>query len=351
MYTALIFFFLASISLSFLCSLWEAVLLSISPSYMQIQLNEKSRIGQILVKFKDNIDRPLAAILTLNTVAHTAGAVGVGQQATIIWSNSNPLITGLAVPALMTAAILILSEVIPKTIGANNWRILAPFTVRSLDLTIKALLPIILLCQLTTRIFSKRKKSLFTRGDFLAMAQIGAAEGQLNDLEKNFIQNLLKLTDSKARDIMTPRPVLTAVPQDLTFKEFYDRQDDLIFSRIPLLESDQSDNIVGYVLKDEVLESLVDGEEETRLSTIRREITVVPETIATLRLFQNLIKSGEHIALIIDEYGGTVGLVTLEDVIETLLGTEIVDETDKVVDLQRHAKTCSRHKFRKDSRA
>lgn len=339
MYTVLIFFFAISITLSFLCSLWEAVLLSISPSYMQIQLNEGSQVGLILKKFKDNIDRPLAAILTLNTIAHTVGAIGVGQQATQIWHNSNPMITALVVPAVMTAAILVLSEIIPKTIGATNWRFLAPFTVRCLDVIVKILLPLILICQFITSFFNTHKEgSVFSRHDFMAMAQIGADEGQLNDLERDFIKNLMEFKDHKARDIMTPRPVLTVVPQDLTFKEFYDRQDDLIFSRIPLLDSSQGDDIVGYVLKDDVLESLVDGEEETKLAEIKREITVVPESANILLLFQNFIKQREHIALVIDEYGSTLGLVTMEDVIETLLGMEIVDEKDKIVDLQEHAK-------------
>lgn len=143
MFTLLISFFVLSIAFSFICSLWEAVLLSISPSYMQIKLNEGSKIGVILQSFKNNIDKPLAGILTLNTIAHTVGAIGVGQEATKIWAESNPLITGLLVPAIMTAAILILSEIIPKTIGANNWRILAPFTVYSLNILLKVLAPII----------------------------------------------------------------------------------------------------------------------------------------------------------------------------------------------------------------
>lgn len=346
MYATLITFFLLSIITSFLCSLWEAVLLSISPSYMQIQQNEGSRIGEIMSRFKANIDRPLAGILTLNTMAHTVGAVVVGQEAAKIWHLSNPVITGFVVPAVMTASILILSEIIPKTIGATNWRVLAPFTVRSLDIMIKVLAPLVWFCQLITGFFNRGKEaSVFSRSDFMAMAEIGANEGQLNELEMDFIQNLLRFTGHKARDIMTPRTVLTAVPQDLNFREFYDRQDELTFSRIPLLESERDDSIAGYVLKDEVLESLIDGKGDQPLSSIRRDIIVVQESSNILALFQNFIKKREHIALVVDEYGSTMGLVTMEDIIETLLGTEIVDETDKIVDLQSHAKEHARYRF------
>ena len=323
--------------------------MSISPAYVQIQQGEGKKTGAILKNFKNNIDKPLAGILTLNTIAHTVGAIGVGQEAAKIWANSNPFVTALLVPALMTAAILILSEIIPKTIGATNWRMLAPFTVRSLDIVIKVLAPVIWLCQLVTAFFSRSKEGgIFSRHDFMAMAQIGAKEGQLNELEMDFLQNILRFKDFKAKDIMTPRPVLVTVPQEMTFKEFYEQQDDFTFSRVPLLESAASENIVGYILKDDILEGLVDGNAEQKLSEIRRNIIIVPELSNIIVLFKKFIKQREHIALVVDEYGSTLGLVTLEDIVETLLGTEIVDETDKVVDLQYHAKQSSRQRMDKE---
>lgn len=348
MFTLLITFLVLSIALSFICSLWEAVLLSISPSYMQIELKKGSKSGLILRDFKNNIDRPLAGILTLNTIAHTVGAIGVGAQATLIWADSNPLITGFLVPVLMTAAILILSEIIPKTIGATNWRALAPFTIRSLDLLLKVLAPIIWLCQLVTGVFNaKKEKQIFSRTDFLAMAQIGSQEGHLDDTEIQFIENLLHFKTFKVEDVMTPRTVVVSAPQGVTARQFYDQHEELVHSRIPLREDATSETIVGYVLKDDVLEHLVDDDQDQPLSAFMREILVVPESYNIFQLFNDFIKKHEHIALVVDSYGGTAGIVTMEDVIETLLGAEIVDETDTTVDMQDKARQQRKNRFAK----
>lgn len=254
MFSTLIGFLLGSLILSFLCSIWEAVLLSITPSYMRVKLNEGGKVGRILEEFKENIDRPLAAILTLNTIAHTVGAIGVGQEATKIWADSSPWITALAVPVAMTAAILLLSEIIPKTIGAVNWKALAPFTAHSLNFTLILLTPIVWICQLMTRAFNRSEKSVFSRSDFLAMAEIGSQEGHLDETETKFIYNLLHFKNHQAKDIMTPRTVMVSAPQEMMARTFYDMQDELIFSRIPLREQNDSESIIGYVLKDEVLE-------------------------------------------------------------------------------------------------
>ncbi|KAA0920825.1 HlyC/CorC family transporter [Aquicoccus porphyridii] len=339
MISLFIAFLSLSIAVSFFCSLWEAVLLSISPSYMQIELNKGSRSGQILKDFKNNIDRPLAGILTLNTIAHTVGAIGVGAQATQIWADSNPLITGLIVPVAMTAAILILSEIIPKTIGATNWRMLAPFTARSLDLIVKVLAPFVWICQLVTGVFNADKeKQIFSRTDFLAMAQIGSEEGHLDQSEIQVIESILQFKAHKIRDIMTPRTVLVTAPQTMTAREFYDYQDELTYSRIPLREEATSETIVGYILKDDVLEHLIDESDDKPLSSFIRDILVVPEDYNVFQLFNDFIKRREHVALVVDSYGGTAGIATIEDVIETLLGAEIVDETDRTVDMQDKAR-------------
>jgi CBS domain containing-hemolysin-like protein len=200
MLSLLITFFLVAIVTSFLCSLWEAVLLSITPSYAQIQFNRGGRLGQLLQSFKDDIDRPLAAILTLNTIAHTAGAIGVGDQAAKIWADANPLITGLLVPVVMTLAILVLSELIPKTLGANYWQELAPFTVRSLAWMIRLLGPLVWFSRLLTRALKKDDVgSAFTRSDFLAMADIGAKHGVFEQQELAIINNLLRFRASACR--------------------------------------------------------------------------------------------------------------------------------------------------------
>jgi CBS domain containing-hemolysin-like protein len=348
MFTALIAFSVLSILVSFLCSLWEAVLLSISPSYMQTKLNEGGKIGAILKDFKENIDRPLAAILTLNTIAHTVGAIGVGQEATKIWADSNPVITGFVVPAIMTTAILILSEIIPKTIGATNWRFLAPFTVRSLQIVLRVISPIIWVCQLVTKVFnSQKEKSVFSRTDFLAMAQIGSQEGALDEAETKFIQNLMQFKNFKAKDVMTPRTVTVSASQNMTAREFYDLQEELVFSRIPLREDHRRETIVGYVLKDTVLEHLIDDDKDKPLSAFKRDIISVPESYSILQLFNDFIQKREHIALVVDDFGGMSGLITMEDIVETLLGAEIVDETDKIVDLQDMAKKQWKNRYKK----
>ncbi len=346
MYTALIVFVLISIIVSFLCSLWEAVLLSISPSYMQIMLNEGTKIGKTLQQFKENVDRPLAAILTLNTIAHTVGAIGVGREATKIWAETNPFVTGILVPVLMTAGVLIFSEIIPKTIGATAWKRLAPFTVRSLKIVMIALAPIIWLCQLITKLFNANKnESVFSRPDFLAMAQIGSQEGHLNELESELIHNLLNFKSIKVKEIMTPRTVVMSAPQNMTFQQFYDKYSDLVFSRIPLRESNESEIVIGYILKDDLLANIVDGRRDDKLSEIMRNIIVIPESYSILKLFNELVAKREHIALVVDNYGGTLGVVTMEDILETLLGAEIMDETDKIIDMRVHAKKRSKYVF------
>lgn len=338
MFELLLLFFAVSIVASFMCSLWEAVLLSISPSYMQVQLNEGTKIGKRMVEFKDNIDKPLAAILSLNTIAHTAGAIGVGSQATKIWGATNPIITGAVVPVLMTLAILLISEIVPKTLGDNNWRALAPFTVRSLDILVKLLAPLIWLCQLVTKLFNRgEKKNIFTRSDFLAMAQIGTEEGQLDEREAAFIRSLMNFKTVQARDIMTPRTVVLSAPSEATFRQFYDMQDELIFSRIPLRGADSAE-LLGYVLKDEVLERMIDGEEDRTLASIMRPIKSVPPSKSRLALFDDLMTSREHIANVVDSYGSTIGILTMEDIVETLLGAEIMDESDRIADMQALAR-------------
>lgn len=350
MYVYLVAFFLVSITVSFLCSLWEAVLLSVSPSYMQTNANEGGRFGKVLQGFKENIDRPLAGILTLNTIAHTVGAIGVGQQAEQLWGEGYPFVTRIIVPVAMTAAILILSEIIPKTIGVANWRALAPFTVRSLQVVLIVLAPVIWVCQKVTGVFNPEKvASVFSRSDFMAMAQIGASEGHLDAVESKFIQSLLQFKNRKAKEVMTPRTVIVSAPETATIREFYDMQEDLVFSRIPLRQGDNPDTITGYVLKDEVLEYLVDGEQTKTLGELKREIVTVPENCGVLQVFGLFLEKREHIALVVDEFGGTCGVMTMEDVIETLLGTEIVDETDKAIDLQAFAKLRWKNRYKKPS--
>lgn len=336
MLSLLIIFFLIAIVVSFLCSLWEAVLLSITPSYAQIKMQEGGRVGELLQDFKENIDKPLAAILTLNTIAHTVGAIGVGNQAALLWSEASPWITNVLVPVVMTLGILVLSELIPKTLGANNWKVLAPFTAKSLALVIKLLYPLIWFSQGITGLIKKDKsEAVLTRSDFLAMAELGEKSGVFEVHEREMIANLLEFNSVRACDVMTPRMVVRTASEDMTVRAFFDsNQDSLRFSRIPVYEVDSQDHVTGYVLKDEILEKVIRGQDSLRLIDIRREITVVDENHPIPDLFQVMIDKKEHICLVMDEFGGMEGIVTMEDVLETLLGMEIVDELDNVEDMR-----------------
>ena len=339
MFSLLVAFFVLAIATSFLCSLWEAVLLSITPAYARLQLEQGGRTGARLERFKRNIDQPLAAILTLNTIAHTVGAIGVGQQAALIWSDANPLITTLLVPATMTLAVLILSEIIPKTLGASFWQRLAPFTVRSLAFIIAALYPLVWACQLVTRSLNRSESaSVLTRSEFLALAELGAQEGVFARGETAIIRNLLRFKEVSARDVMTPRMVVRSADEDATVAAFLGENPGLRFSRIPLYRGGRPEDITGYLLRSEALERQADGDGEVNLGALLRPIQVVPEHCPLPELFTSFLEKREHIALVMDDYGGMAGIVTMEDVIETLLGLEIVDESDAVTDMQALAR-------------
>lgn len=335
----LIAFFLVSIVFSFLCSLWEAVLLSITPAYAEIQQQEGSPLGDTLQQFKRDIDVPLSAILTLNTVAHTVGAIGVGAQATKLWASAYPWVTQLAVPVTMTLAILILSELIPKTLGAVHWQRLAGFTVRSLRLLVTVLSPLIWLSRRVTGVLKKDAEgSMLSRSDFLAMANLGAREGIFEHHETEIIANLLRFEQVHARDVMTPRTVVVAAEEEQTIAGFHAAHPELRFSRIPTYHQGSKDLITGFVLKDDLLEKLVAGKGEEPIAGARREIMVVPENFPLPDLFFRLLSRRSHIAAVVDEFGGMAGIVTIEDVIETLLGLEIIDESDDAADMQKHAR-------------
>jgi len=344
MYTLLIIFFLVSIVFSFLCSIWEAVLLSITPSYAAVQQQEGGELGKTIQEFKANIDRPLAAILTLNTIAHTAGAIGVGAQASKIWGGS--IISSAVVPVVMTLAILLLSEIIPKTIGANYWRELAPFTVRALSLVMKILAPLVFVSQLITKALKKDKNaSVLSRADFTAMAELGSRQGVFDEGESNLLKSFLRFDTILVKDVMTPRTVVVAADEVTTVRDFHKAYPDLQFSRIPLYK-ESVDKITGYVLKDQLLASLVKQWEsassashvDTALSELCRDIVHVQQHEPITKLFDEFTEKREHIALVVDEFGGMAGIVTMEDVLETLLGLEIVDESDSADDMQALAR-------------
>lgn len=340
----LILFFLLSIIFSFLCSIWEAVLLSITPAYTNRAIQEGTKMGMRLKSYKEDIDRPLSAILTLNTIAHTVGAIGVGAQAGKMFGHSfiNAGFFNISyesiIAGFMTLAILILSEIIPKTIGANKWKILAPFTIQSLKVLLWVLAPFVWVSQLITKNLKKDKiRPVLSRADLNALAVAGAKSGTLDHSESTIIQNLLRLEKLKVRDIMTPRSVMISADENLTVDEFWKDRKPLSYSRIPIYQ-DRSDHITGMVLKDKILQELAEDRHGKKLKDIRMDISNVTDTDPLPELFDRLVKNRQHIAIVHDSYGSVVGLVSMEDLFETILGLEIVDETDTVEDLQRLAR-------------
>lgn len=337
MLTLLLFAFI-SILFSFLCSIWEAVLLSITPSYINVQRQEGTQLGKDLEVFKEDIDRPLSAILTLNTIAHTVGAIGVGAQALKLYEEDKlwpdgPSVESL-IAVLMTLAILILSEIIPKTIGANQWRRLAPFTVKSLKVLLFILKPLVWVTQLITKKMKNDKsKPVLSRVDFVAMTQAGAESGALEANESEIIKNLLRFDKIPVKSIMTPRTVAVMAEEERTVKDFYEAHQPLRFSRIPIYEKAR-DHVTGLVLKDDLLEHMIKGHGDWPLQKIKKEILAIDQDKRLPELFDALTKNRTHLAIVVDEFGGLAGLVTMEDVLETLLGLEIVDELDAVADLQ-----------------
>jgi len=342
--TLLILFFLLSIVFSFLCSIWEAVLLSITPSYVNSQVRKGTKVGETLQKYKEDIDRPLSAILTLNTIAHTVGAIGVGAQAGAVFGD-NDVNLGVfhlsyesIVAGLMTLAILVLSEIIPKTIGANNWKSLAPFTVRSLRILLWILAPFVWMSQLITRTLKSEKgKSVLSRSDFVAMANVAAESGEIGINESVIINNLLNFEKLTVHDIMSPKTVALMANGEDTIKSFYDAHDNIPYSRIPLYEND-SNNLIGIVLKDDIYQNLAEDIHTLKLKDIMKPIKFVQQKTTLPKLFESLTRQRTHLSAVVDKFGNVLGVVTMEDLFETLLGREIIDESDTVADLQQMAK-------------
>lgn len=332
--TLLIIYALISIFFSFLCSILEAVLLSVTPTFINIKKKEGHAYALVLEELKKDVDKPLIAILTLNTIAHTVGAMLVGVQAEKIYGSGDNAI--LIVSALMTFLILVLSEIIPKTIGANYWRTLGSFTAITLNILIFPLkyTGILWLLQLTTKIVGgKGHVSGLSREGFLAMTEIAHEEGVFMESESKVIKNLLNFKAVMAKSIMTPRTMMITEDETVTIQEFFAEHSNLRVSRIPVY-SETQDNITGLVLKDEIFKEMAFKNGKKQLADIKRDIIVVNRTLAIPKLFEKLVESKNHMALVVDEYGSVSGLVTMEDVIETLLGLEIMDESDNVADLQ-----------------
>ncbi|WP_034042245.1 CNNM domain-containing protein [Wocania ichthyoenteri] len=349
----LLFYAFISIFFSFLCSILEAVLLSVTRTFINVKKQEGKDYASALEALKKDVDRPLIAILTLNTIAHTVGAILVGVQAKVAYSElygsetktvfgftfTEDLMVGV-VSTIMTILILVASEIIPKTIGATYWKSLANFTTKALKILIFPLkwTGLLWLLQLTTKLIGgKGHGSILSREGFLVMTDMAHEEGVFHESESKVIKNLLNFKEIKAKDVMTPRTVMKLENEATTVEAFFNENLNLRFSRVPIF-TDTEDNIKGLVLKDDVFKEMALGNGGKKLSELKRNIIIVDRNMAIPTLFEQLVETRNHMALVVDEYGTVSGLVTMEDVIETLLGLEIMDESDNVSDLQLQAR-------------
>lgn len=331
----LIAFVLMALALSFLCSVAEAVLLSVTPAYIEAQKERRPRHSSLLKRLRqDSLDRSLSAILTLNTIAHTVGAIGAGAKAAVVFGSNW---VGLF-SAAMTLMILFLSEIVPKTIGAVHWeRLAAPISLFVHALTV-VLRPLVFVSERLTQCITRGQRvDSFNRDELIAMASVGTRTGQIDDGEWRIIRNLFLLRTLSVADIMTPRTVVAALPEEITVQDALNQVVRQAFSRLPVYRA-TIDDITGFVLKDDVLLSNALGRGGETLESLRREVLTIPDTLSLARMLERFIKERQQIAVVCDEYGGTKGLVTLEDLVETLIGVEIVDEGDEVEDLRALAR-------------
>jgi CBS domain containing-hemolysin-like protein len=340
----LVAYVLMALVFSFLCSVAEAVLLSVTPSYIAGLRQDRPKLAALLKRLKqEKVDQSLAAILTLNTIAHTVGAIGSGAKATTVFGSTW---FGLF-SAIMTLMILFLSEIVPKTLGVVFWRKLVGTTAIFLRNLILILFPLIWVSERLTKLIAQGKGlHVFSRKEFVAMAMVGEQAGQIRERESGIIRNLFRFESLKATDIMTPRTVIVTFQQDMTVSEALNFKSHTPFSRLPLYREDL-DDITGFILKTDMLISKAQDQREVKLVTLRRDILTVPGAMRLSGLLEFFLDNRQQIALVVDEYGGTKGLVTLEDVVETLLGMEIVDEMDKIEDMQ----SLARRQWEKRARA
>ncbi len=332
---ALLAFVSVAIGVSFICSILEAVLLSASNSYLEAAMQEGSRGAHKMRRQKDkeNIDRSISAILTLNTIAHTVGAVGAGAQAVKIFGAAW---VGL-ISAVLVILILVVSEIIPKTLGAVYWRALMPISAHTISVLLTVLYPVVWSCGWLTNSLKPRKDApTVTREELEILARVGQQEGTIAEGERRVVRNLLGLDSVQVKDILTPRTVVFALSGSLSAQEAME-DGPLVFSRIPIFEHGP-DQVTGYVLRYDIVEAAATGKGSMSLHELARPIHKIPSMMSVARLLETLVSLREHIVVAMDEYGGTDGIVTMEDAIESLLGLEITDESDPATDMRELAR-------------
>ncbi|RLA73893.1 MAG: transporter [Epsilonproteobacteria bacterium] len=329
------------IAVSFLCSILEAVLLSINFSYINVMIEQNQKLGTSLKKLKTNIDESISSILILNTIANTLGATAIGAQAQIVFQNDSFYV--IVVSIVLTFAILFLSEIIPKTIGAIYYKQLAPFATKAIRVFIVITYPIVILTIfITKKINNGKVLDAVSREELIQSATLGEESGIINDQESDIIKNSLQLKKVKVTDILTPRSVVFAVQKDTVIKELLEDERTYKFSRVPVYD-EGIDDIVGMVLTKSLFKYAVKDDTLT-INDIMIEVDSINENIPVSKALTNFIKSKAHLFVVTDSYGQTDGIVTLEDCIETLLGLEIMDELDTTEDMRKLASSKMKQK-------
>jgi len=329
----LFLYFFAVLGISFLCSLLESFILSVTHAHISLVSKDRPALGEKLAYFKENINRPLSAILSLNTIANTVGAASVGAIALIEFgSNWVAIMSGI-----LTLSILIFSEIIPKTIGALYWkRILVPATF-AVQVLIIMTYPLVVMLELLSKWLTKDgNEDKVSREEVIAMAELGEDEGTIEESESTVIENVLMLDDIPVEEVLTPRSVIFALENTSSVREVLDKYNDIEFSRIPVYE-EELDNIIGIVRRHVLLKSKAEDQFDVTMGELAKPIHAVEENESVGDVLDEFVKRREHLFMVKDQFGQVAGLITLEDAIETLLGIEIVDETDSVVDMRKLA--------------
>lgn len=329
----LLLYLLLALGVSFLCSILESTLMSTTLSYLTVREEEGDAAAVRMREYKTDPDRALAAILSLNTIANTIGAAGVGQQATLLFGSKW---FGL-VSAIVTLLILIISEIIPKTLGATYWKHLTSFAAYTIRALIIIMYPCVKLMEYITRLFPEPDEATVSREEVVALASVGEEEGVIEESENNMIRNLMRLDEIQVCEVMTPSVVAAIAPESMTLKEYYDSDDYDHFSRIPVY-ADSPEYITGYIHRNDALEDLTEDHFTKTLGEIKRPLPMYNEEMSVGDVFDKMLKEKSQIAIVIDEYGCFRGIITLEDVIETIFGLEIIDENDEIADMQQYAR-------------
>jgi len=341
--TLLLTYLAIAIGVSFLCSILEAVLLSATPSYVESLQSERPRAGAVVTRVREGLDESLAAILILNTFAHTMGAFGVGAQAIKVFGAQWETL----IAVLLTLAILYFSEIIPKTLGATFWRALlvpAAYLIRGL---VKLVYPLVWISTRLTKLFGRKVERDVTREEIIAMATLGKQGGALIALEKEYVSNVLSLREIVTEEVLTPRTVVHMLEQNLSVTKALDDPQTRQFSRMPIYD-EHPDNITGKVLRHDLFMAERSGHGSEPVKDFAKQIIAVSEKLPVQQLLDLMLRNRVHLCLVEDEFGQTSGIVTLEDAIETLLGREIVDESDAVEDMQKLARDKYRERLRDD---